>query len=179
VPFPGSWPLLFCLFNHYWHHRHSLGLVKLRGHGVCWSGGSVLSGTGGPNRLVLMARTNKCMSRTRNHITPVFLFGLGCIRPLDADLVPWALLPTRTTVNGPTVSVSCPLLVWVSRVQFFVLELIASWKLLQPECHYVQPVSILSKRMKWATSITLMLPFPQWYTTTRPAILHFYCPCNN
>lgn len=76
-------------------------VVKQRGPWVCWSGGSVLSGTGGPNRLVWMARINKCMSRTRNHIAPVFLFGLGCIRPVDADLVPWALLTTRTTVNGP------------------------------------------------------------------------------
>lgn len=110
-------------------------VVKLRGPWVCWSGGSVLSGTGGPNRLVLMARTNKCMSRTRNHIASLFLFGLGCIRPVDADLVPWALLTTRTTVSGPTVSVNCPLLVWVSGLQFYALEL-ASWKP-QPECHYL------------------------------------------
>lgn len=68
---------------------------------------------------------------------PIVLLGLVCIRPVDADLVPWALLTTRTTVNGPTVSVSCPLLVWVSGVQFDMLEL-ASWKLLQPECHYLQ-----------------------------------------
>jgi hypothetical protein len=43
---------------------------KAKGPMVCWSGGSVLSGTGGPNRLLPMARINKCMSRTRNHITP-------------------------------------------------------------------------------------------------------------
>jgi hypothetical protein len=101
------------------------GGIKLGGPGpwVCWSGGSVLSGTGGPSRLVLMARTNKCMSRTRNHIAPLLSVWAWLHKACRCRSGPWALQTTRTTVNGPTVSVSCPLLVWVvSRVQFCVLE---------------------------------------------------------
>jgi hypothetical protein len=58
-----------------------------------------------------MARINKCMSRTRNHITPVVLFGLGCVRPVDADLVPSAIWPL-VQLWRVHCYVSCPLLVW-------------------------------------------------------------------
>lgn len=43
---------------------------------------------------------NACLE-TIAAAAPVFPFGLGCIRPVDADLVPLALLTTRTTVKGP------------------------------------------------------------------------------
>ena len=89
---------------------------------------------------------------------PIVLLGLGCIRPVDADLVPWALLTTRTTVNGPTVSVSCPLLVCLC-VQFYVLEL-ASWKLLQPEWgrgHFFSVINIDNKRLHEAIAFQLII----------------------
>lgn len=66
---------------------------------MCSSGGSVLSGTSGPSWWVWLGPNHKCMSR--NDSAPVFPFGLGYIRPVDADLVPLALLTTRTTVKGP------------------------------------------------------------------------------
>ena len=73
-------------------------------------------------------------------------------------LVPWALLTTRTTVNGPTVSVSCPVLLCLC-VQFYVLEL-ASWKLLQPEWgrgHFFSVINIDNKRLHEAIAFQLII----------------------
>ena len=130
-------------------------MIKLRGPSVCWSGGSVLSGTGGPNRLVWMARINKWMSRTRNHIAPHRSTWAWLHKACRCRSGP--LGPSDHSYNCERTHCFCKLSttclgLW-RPIWYQMLEL-ASWKLLQPECHYLQHGAVFFLLLLYTLNLT-------------------------